>query len=570
MIISSVVSAASRLIRSLAILFLLAPQTVFADFCSVDNFGNVTSCFPSADMCQQWARTSQGRCVLRQSGGTPAGGGARQGGDWLGNLNQTLGGIAERQRAAIKDAKANTPDYLLPLSTPSQPTSRETNAIIESTLKTALEMEPGQALKEWANPAKGSKGFVAVEAGVKNQFGDICREFFITLDYSSERRGVKGNACRSGGTWRILGSVPLEFRDGKIVDSSQPPQSTPSGGTASHRSRFPTKLAAYSATVSPSGLIKVAGKIWTRCLVGQHWDSPEKGKCNESNSLVPFESRMKLIDFSPEELRGEGWRIPTRRELQDFFKELKSTGRLTEIGETDSNCEWSNDAHNEKLAYAREWNADPQSRLNISTRTKLKQCGVRLVSDSIMTASNVGKVCVSDSQCSAGLYCIKEKCGQQLDSGAPCERNTECSGSLVCVKGACIVKPTNRELLLGAKVDRPVGKVGLKVEEIAGKEMGKEWRRLLVSSIQGALMRDFDKQIVKPLKAIQHDFFGVIRAEPAYVMGDQKCRRFDVQIDVLEERWKANGESCRSLPNYWLTAPIRENDIGHLEFILEK
>ncbi len=202
-----------RLFFLLAIL--LASPSAMADFCSVDNFGNITSCFPSADMCQQWARTSQGRCVLRSSGGAPSGGTGPNSGnpDWL----QGLGNMARQRSQELQQGRDATPGWIAPLSPSSNYLTPALVNKLTSQLNNMLEMSQGRDFKPWKSSS--ANGFMSVEVGAKNQFGDICREFVVTLDYSSERKGIKGNACRSGGTWRILGSVPLEFRDGKIVET---------------------------------------------------------------------------------------------------------------------------------------------------------------------------------------------------------------------------------------------------------------------------------------------------------------------------------------------------------------
>ena len=418
MIISSVVSAACRFIRSLAILFLLAPQTVFADFCSVDNFGNVTSCFPSADMCQQWARTSQGHCVFRQSGGTPAGGGAPQGGDWLGNLNQTLGGIAERQRAAIKDAKANTPDYLLPLSTPSQPTSRETIAIIESTLKTALEMEPGQALKEWANPAKGSKGIVGVEVVKQNQFGDACREFIISLDYSSERRGLKGNACRNGGAWRILGSVPLEFRDGKIV------QDEPAPSASRNKTPIPTRLPRSA-----------------ECLNNINCQSHNcySGRCAAgAGSIVTGEQCVLDIECAGSSNYCHEGRC--RESTQSQQKTAATKPRGAGCSEN-SECESTNCIKQRCAAYV-SLGAGEQCVGNIECSGTLVcregRCGEGTPQQATAPKPRGGG-CSNNSDC-VNKNCYSGRCvaaSASLLDGQECKFDLECSGTLLCLKGHC-------------------------------------------------------------------------------------------------------------------------------------
>ena len=47
--------------------------------------------------------------------------------------------------------------------------------------------------------------------------------------------------------------------------------------------------------------------------------------------------------------------------------------------------------------------------------------------------------CSNDGECAGGLYCVKGKCGQQVNTGGVCERNTECAGlTSKCLSGRCV------------------------------------------------------------------------------------------------------------------------------------
>lgn len=202
-------SQLSRPIRRRAIWLLtsvlLAPSVAFAEFCAIDNFGNVSNCFPSADMCRNWIRSwVGGGCVFRQ--GATGGGGGQSDFD---NAMNTLREVGKQRKQEADSLRANTPDFLLPLS-PSAPMSRETVAIITSTLMTALEMDAGRSKRDWRNPSTGAQGAVLVDAQSTNQYGSICRKFAIAMGTFGSRKGVHGNACRIDGNWKVLGSMPLE------------------------------------------------------------------------------------------------------------------------------------------------------------------------------------------------------------------------------------------------------------------------------------------------------------------------------------------------------------------------
>ncbi len=358
-----------------AILLLSLPLQAFAEFCTIDTFGNIGLCFPTSDICRM-SPSAGGGCIFRQGGAGSQGGNTRP--SDFDKAMEPLRELGKSWQRETKELRANTPAFLLPLSP--EPMSRETVAIITSTLNTALEMDIGGAIRNWKNPTTGSQGLIGVEVQKTSQYGSICREFFVIMDSKGKRTGVKGNACRTDGVWKIPGSTPLEFRDGKIVQDETGPSTIRSPETESGSPSG--KRAGYSTSIfSPANLIMVTGKRWTRCLVGQSWDSPENGKCNGRVSVEQFDKRMNLLKFLPYELRGGDWRIPTRREMLDFFNKLNAEGRLAEIG-SGGTCEWSNDAYDEKNAYARNmWPSDTYFLLN--KKEKSSRCGVRLVSDSI-------------------------------------------------------------------------------------------------------------------------------------------------------------------------------------------
>ncbi len=204
-----------RLIRYVGILALFLPHHALAEFCTIDRWGNVGMCFPTADICRSVPNLGGG-CIFRQ-GGSSSGG--NSGSSDLDKAMGTLREIGKSRQREANELRANTPAFLLPLS--SEPMSRETVVIITSTLNTALEMEPARAARKWSNPSTGSQGVIGVAGQQSSPYGSVCREFVVTMDYSGKRTGVKGNACRVAGEWKISGSTPLEFRDGKIVENAR-------------------------------------------------------------------------------------------------------------------------------------------------------------------------------------------------------------------------------------------------------------------------------------------------------------------------------------------------------------
>jgi hypothetical protein len=130
----------------------------------------------------------------------------------------TLREIGKSRQREANELRANTPAFLLPLS--SEPMSRETVVIITSTLNTALEMDGAGTPRTWKNPTTGSKGVLTTGAQKTSQYGSTCREFVVAMDSNGTRTAVKGDACRVAGEWKILGSTPVELRDGKIVSGN--------------------------------------------------------------------------------------------------------------------------------------------------------------------------------------------------------------------------------------------------------------------------------------------------------------------------------------------------------------
>jgi hypothetical protein len=117
----------------------------------------------------------------------------------------------------MAEAARRTPPYILLLAPSNYPHTLDTVAIIDSTLKTALEMEVSEATHEWSNPSANRKGAVAVGVAKPNQFGDICKQFFVVSSTRSEPRAIKGNACRKAGNWEVLGATPVEIKDGEVI-----------------------------------------------------------------------------------------------------------------------------------------------------------------------------------------------------------------------------------------------------------------------------------------------------------------------------------------------------------------
>jgi surface antigen len=146
--------------------------------------------------------------------------------------------IAKSRQREASELRANTPVFLLPLS--SEPMSRETAVIITSTLNTALEMDGPRTPRTWKNPTTGSQGLVFAEAQKTSQYGSVCREFIVIMDSNGKRTGVKGNACRVAEEWKIPGSTPVEFKDGKIVENNEPTTAAPERSSSSNENRWVT------------------------------------------------------------------------------------------------------------------------------------------------------------------------------------------------------------------------------------------------------------------------------------------------------------------------------------------
>ncbi len=204
-----------RLIRYVGILALFLPHHALAEFCTIDRWGNVGMCFPTADICRSVPNLGGG-CIFRQGGNSSGG---NSGSSDLDKAMGTLREIGKSRQREANELRANTPAFLLPLS--SEPMSRETVVIITSTLNTALEMDGPRTPRTWKNPTTGSQGLVFAEVQKTSQYGSVCREFIVIMDSNGKRTGVKGNACRAAEEWKIPGSTPVEFRDGKIVEPFQ-------------------------------------------------------------------------------------------------------------------------------------------------------------------------------------------------------------------------------------------------------------------------------------------------------------------------------------------------------------
>lgn len=199
--------------RILAIaLMLFASLSAWADFCYVNNIGQQGPCFPTLDGCRFWARgTIGGGCALSQDNAQLP---QRQ--PSFGEILQDLGKQIQAERAAeqqqrdqITKERGLIPGFLLPLVDPQSTMSQETISIIVVTLNSVLEMDSGVGRRNWRNQNTGSYGDIEVSSQMKNQYGDTCREYQISMSYNGNTQNTGGVACRQSGQWRTYPGASL-------------------------------------------------------------------------------------------------------------------------------------------------------------------------------------------------------------------------------------------------------------------------------------------------------------------------------------------------------------------------
>ncbi|AGI74728.1 putative DUF1566 family protein (plasmid) [Octadecabacter arcticus 238] len=94
----------------------------------------------------------------------------------------------------------------------------------------------------------------------------------------------------------------------------------------------------------PKGPIVVdvmAGLNWMRCSIGQVW---ENGKCDGTPILVPFAVTETIIARTTSSM-GDGWRLPTRDELQRLVVDQTNPPMINQdiFSETHPGIYWSAD-----------------------------------------------------------------------------------------------------------------------------------------------------------------------------------------------------------------------------------
>lgn len=185
----------------------LFSMSAHADFCAVDNFGTISTCFPTLNMCRSWVSGSRGGCVVRGDMPQP-----QQAPPTFWDTLKEIGeqnrreaqGQQEAQEQLQRERASNDP-RLLPLVEANTFLSMESQATILSTLQRALEMDAGGSVREWRNNNVGSFGKVFVDTESQNRYGDTCRDFRISLNASGQpTRSVEGTACRKNGRWEWL------------------------------------------------------------------------------------------------------------------------------------------------------------------------------------------------------------------------------------------------------------------------------------------------------------------------------------------------------------------------------
>ncbi len=181
----------------------LFSMSAHADFCAVNNFGTISTCFLTLDMCRSWVSGSGGGCVFRGNAPQP---------QQLPTLWDSIKESVEQNRREeqaqqeaqeqLQRERASVYPKLLPLVTVDTSLSKESESIILSTLQRALEMDAGSSRREWRNNNVGSSGEVTVDTESQNRYGDTCRDFRISLNVSGQpTHTVEGTACRKNGRW---------------------------------------------------------------------------------------------------------------------------------------------------------------------------------------------------------------------------------------------------------------------------------------------------------------------------------------------------------------------------------
>lgn len=112
----------------------------------------------------------------------------------------------EQNQRQLQIDRSQTHPRLLPLVPSNTAISRETQGVIFSTLQRSLEMDAGGTETNWRNSNTGATGEIKVFSESKNRYGDICRDFSVSLYYSVDKqtRSINGTACRSNGRWNLL------------------------------------------------------------------------------------------------------------------------------------------------------------------------------------------------------------------------------------------------------------------------------------------------------------------------------------------------------------------------------
>jgi hypothetical protein len=184
---------------------LLAASAASAgEFCAVNQGGYLFSCYPTLATCQQVAASMNGACSYRETPSNSSSVASDYNSGWAAGqaLGQILfGGQQQSSRDAAAARRATDP-RLLPLVGPDDYVSPESQAMIFSTLKTALEMDAPNSKRTWTNPTKGSVGTVTVGADSTSRYGQTCREFALTLTTKNGHTGnTAGTACRTDSGW---------------------------------------------------------------------------------------------------------------------------------------------------------------------------------------------------------------------------------------------------------------------------------------------------------------------------------------------------------------------------------
>lgn len=161
-----------------------------------------------------------------------------------------------KQAQQLQMERSQVNPILLPLVASNTAVSSETQGIILLTLQRSLEMDSDGTVTTWRNANTGSSGDIRVYAESKNRFGDVCRDFDVSLYSPGDRqtRSISGTGCRSSGRWNLM-SRSQETRSSSATSKlSSPPSSSQVSGVTK------TSEPPVSSTTAKSAMTRKTGE----------------------------------------------------------------------------------------------------------------------------------------------------------------------------------------------------------------------------------------------------------------------------------------------------------------------